>query len=55
MSEYVHSYFKEKSESTGISMSTLMYLALEQYVDSKMAMDNIPSMVKELEKINVTK
>lgn len=45
----VHQWFKEKSDRTGVSMSSLMYLALEQHVQQQSVVPMLPDMLKQME------
>ncbi|MEQ2529759.1 hypothetical protein WMO40_24155 [Bacillaceae bacterium CLA-AA-H227] len=48
VSPEVHEWFKIRSDKTGIPMSSLMYLALEQYIQQQMVLPHIADMVNEL-------
>jgi predicted DNA binding CopG/RHH family protein len=48
VSPEVHEWFKIRSDKTGIPMSSLMYLALEQYIQQQMVLPHIADMVSEL-------
>lgn len=39
VSEKLKSYFENKSKETGVSQSSLMALALEEYVDQKVMLE----------------
>lgn len=41
----VHEYFKSRAERTGVPMSSLMYLALEQAIEERELMRGLPSFV----------
>lgn len=46
VSPEVHSWFKERSERTGVSMSSLMFLACEKYMQEQMFMGtNLPKLL----------
>ena len=55
ITEEVHQFFKEKSISTGVSMSSLMYLALEEYVSQKNIMNAMPDMMKKIKELEEIK
>lgn len=44
LNEEVYNFFKQRSEETGVPMSALMLLGLEQYVQSFKAMNTIGKM-----------
>ena len=46
--DVMYNYFRNRSEETGVSMSSLIFLALEQYVEQKEAMKQIPAMVNKI-------
>lgn len=47
VSPEVHQYFKERSSKTGVSMSSLMFLALEQNVRQELFMgSNLPELLR---------
>lgn len=48
VSQQVHEWFKKRSEVTGVSMSSLMYLALEGHIQQQTIMPLLPEMVEEL-------
>jgi len=48
VSPEVHEWFRIRSEKTGVPSSSLMYLALEQYIQQQMLLPHIPDMVREL-------
>lgn len=48
VSPEVHEWFRLRSEKTGVAMSALMFLALEQYIQQQTVMPHIPDMIKEL-------
>jgi len=48
ISPEVHEWFKMRSEKTGVPMSSLMFLALEQYIQQQTIAPYIPDMIKEL-------
>lgn len=39
VSEKIKSYFENKSKETGVSQSSLMALALEEYIDQKIMLE----------------
>lgn len=39
VSEKIKSYFEDKSNSTGVSQSALMALALDEYIDQKIMLE----------------
>ena len=52
VSDEIHEWFKVKSDKTGVSMSSLMFLALEAYVVNDKSMkviESIPDLAKFLE------
>lgn len=51
ITEEVHEYFKDKSIKTGVSMSALMYLALEEYMNQRNIINTIPDMMKKAKTI----
>jgi hypothetical protein len=46
----MHAWFKERSQKTGVSMKSLIFLALETYVEQKVIMPQLPEMLAELRK-----
>lgn len=46
--DVLYNYFRNRSKETGVSMSSLIFLALEQYVEQKEAMKQIPAMVNKI-------
>lgn len=46
----MYEWFKIRSEKTGLPMSALMYLALEQHIQQQTMLPHIPDMIKELQK-----
>lgn len=48
VSPEVHEWFRVRSEKTGVPMSSLMFLALEQYIQQQNVLPHIPGMIKEL-------
>lgn len=44
----VWQYFKDKSDRTGVSMSALMYLALEEYITNKNMMESMPTLLDKV-------
>lgn len=49
VSDEVHKYYKNKSKKTGISMSSLMYIALDKQREQEELMKNVPDMLKKME------
>lgn len=46
----VYKYFMSKSKNTGVSMSSLMYLALEDYVkQQQLIFENMPDMLRQMQ------
>lgn len=50
ISPSVYDFFKERSDSTGVSMSALMFLALEEHVNQHTIIPQIPKIMEELKK-----
>lgn len=46
----VHLWFKNRSEQTGVAMSGLMMLALEDYVLQRMLIPHVPEMMEEMKR-----
>lgn len=46
----VHEYFMTLSQETGVSMSALMYMALDQYIDNKKLYQSLNADVRGAEK-----
>lgn len=46
----VHQWFLEKSKRTGVSMSSLMYLALEQHIQQQSVFPLVPEMAQFFER-----
>lgn len=46
--DVLYNYFRTRSEETGVSMSSLIFLALEQYIEQKEAMKQLPAMVNKI-------
>lgn len=49
----IHEWFRGRSERTGVPMSALMFLALEQYVQQQMMMPHIPDIMKHAAMPNI--
>ena len=49
--ESVHTFFKTKSEETGIAASSLMYMALTQYIQQQETLTQMPEFLKQLEEV----
>lgn len=53
VSEKIKSYFESKSKDTGVSQSSLMALALDEYIDQKIMLEFTKKIdVADLKKIN---
>lgn len=55
LSEKIKKYFELKSKETGVAQSSLMALALEEYIDQKNMVhfsSNIETYMDEIKKIN---
>lgn len=48
VSPEVHEWFRLRSEKTGVAMSALMFLALENYIQQQTMIPHIPDMIREL-------
>jgi hypothetical protein len=48
---HVYEWFKDKSARTGVSMSSLMYLALEGHIQQQSIVDVLPMMQRQLEEL----
>lgn len=48
ISPEVHEWFKIRSEKTGVSMSSLMFLALETHIQQQTILPHIPEMFKDM-------
>lgn len=46
VSPEVHQYYKERSTKTGVSMSSLMYLALEQAIRQETMSMQLPELIR---------
>jgi len=46
VSPEVHQYYKDRSAKTGVSMSSLMYLALEQAIRQETMVVQLPELLK---------
>lgn len=55
VSNEVHKFFLNRSEQTGVSMSALMFLALEQYMQQQQTMKNVPEFIQALNEIESKK
>lgn len=51
ISDELKEYFKEWSEKTGIPQSSLMALAMSEYVDQKKAISAFVPMVEQMKKL----
>lgn len=51
VSEKIKSYFEQKSKDTGVSQSSLMALALDEYIDQKIMLE----FTKRIDNLNLTK
>jgi post-segregation antitoxin (ccd killing protein) len=49
VSDEVYQWFKARSERTGVAMSSLMFLTLEQAIREQEAMRGFPAFVQALE------
>lgn len=50
VSPEVHEWFRIRSEQTGVAASSMMFLALEQYIQQQTILPHIPDMIRELRK-----
>jgi hypothetical protein len=48
----LYDYYKSKSDSTGVSMSALMYLDLENYLMMKKSMDELPALLMQMQSLD---
>lgn len=58
VSEKIKKYFEEKSDETGVSQSSLMALALEEYMDQKNMVkfsSNFENYINKIQKTNKSK
>jgi len=55
VSSRVKDYFEKKSKDTGVSQSGLMALALEEYLDQKLMLDNTQKLLTLNEFNNLNK
>jgi antitoxin component of RelBE/YafQ-DinJ toxin-antitoxin module len=53
ISKDVNDWLDKKSSKTGIPKSTLIYLALEQYIQQQQVSSELPRLMQQLEKINI--
>lgn len=51
VSKKIKSYFESKSDETGVSQSSLMALALEEYIDQKIML----AFTQQIENLNLKK
>ncbi|MGA9175461.1 MAG: hypothetical protein WBZ33_16005 [Thermoactinomyces sp.] len=51
----VHQWFMDKSKKTGVSMSSLMFLALERHIQEQQVIPLLPEMVRQVEIIELMK
>lgn len=51
----IHEYYKNKSEKTGVSMSALMYLDLENYLMIKKSTEDLPLLMAQMQKMEGAK
>ena len=49
VSKEVYEYFKKRSEQTGVAYSSLMFLALEEYIDQHTAVKSINEIMPYIE------
>jgi len=47
ISPEVHEWFKIRSERTGVAMSSLMFLALENHIQQQMMIPHIPEILEK--------
>lgn len=47
VSPEVHEWFKWRSEKTGVPMSSLMFLALEQYIQQQQLIPHVPEILEK--------
>lgn len=52
ISSTLNGWLDEQTEKTGIPKSTIIHLALEQYVNQKDAIDTMGLMLKKLEELD---
>lgn len=55
VSQKIKSYFEKKSEETGVSQSSLMALALEEYIDQKEMIKFSSNMDKYIDQLDNSK
>lgn len=47
----IHEYYKTKSEKTGVAMSALMYLDLENYLMIKKSTEDLPLLMAQMKRL----
>lgn len=51
VSPEVYEWFKTRSTNTGVPMSALMFLALEQHIQQQMMMPHVPDLIEQAKKL----
>jgi len=47
----IYDYYKSKSERTGVAMSALMYLDIENYLMIKKSTEDLPALMAQLKRL----
>lgn len=55
ISKEVNDWLDNKSAKTGVPKSTLIYLALEQYIQQQLVVDELPKMMGMMEELKKLK
>lgn len=55
ISKEVNDWLDNKSDRTGIPKSTLIYLALEQYIQQQLVVDELPKMMEVMDELKKLK
>jgi len=49
----VYNYFKAKSARTGVSMSSLIYLSLEEYISYRKSIEELPELMAQMKQMQL--
>lgn len=50
--EWLDAYFTKKSQMTGVSKSSLMYLALEDYYKQEQVVNTFPELIEAVKQVD---
>lgn len=45
-----YKFFKDKADKSGVPVSTVITMALDQYIDSQKVIDSLPDLLEQIKK-----